>query len=244
MLKLFYSFLFFMICINVNAQDIEVIYNEDFIYAVPGTEIIFDMKIVNISAQEQTVFLVRTRNELPPGLDWSSSLCFGENCYAPSVDSVTTNGIFPFPPPLQPQDTIDASVHVFTQNNVGTAYVQVQIGALSNPDVRDTLNFIATTDPTMDVNEESYLSSFYLAQNYPNPFNPATRISYKIGEPGLVQMKVYNVLGVEVARLINEYKNSGEYSIDFDASSLSSGVYFYTLSVNNFTQTRKMILEK
>jgi hypothetical protein len=57
-------------------------------------------------------------------------------------------------------------------------------------------------------------------------------------------LKVYNVLGVEVKSLVNEFEISGEYSIDFDASSLSSGVYFYTLSVNNFTQTRKMILEK
>ena len=81
MLKLFFPLLFLMISINVPAQDIEVIYNEEFIYAVPGTEIIFDMKIVNISVQEQTVFLVRTRNELPQGLNWSSSLCFGENCF-------------------------------------------------------------------------------------------------------------------------------------------------------------------
>ena len=127
---------------------------------------------------------------------------------------------------------------------MGTAYVQVQIGTLSNPEVRDTLNLIATTDPTMDVNEAGYLNSYYLSQNYPNPFNPATKISYKIGEPGFVRLKVYNVLGDEVKTLVNEFEISGEYSIDFDASLLSSGVYFYTLSVNNFTQTRKMILEK
>jgi Secretion system C-terminal sorting domain len=94
------------------------------------------------------------------------------------------------------------------------------------------------------MNENNYLNSYYLFQNYPNPFNPSTRISYYVGEPGLVQLKVYNILGVEAATLVNDYKNSGNYSVDFDAAKLSSGVYFYSLSVNNFTQTRKMILEK
>ena len=60
----------------------------------------------------------------------------------------------------------------------------------------------------------------------------------------MVQLKVFNVLGVEVANLVNEYKNAGDYSADFNALNLSSGVYFYSLSVNNFVQTRKMILEK
>ncbi|MEJ2104909.1 MAG: T9SS type A sorting domain-containing protein, partial [Ignavibacteriaceae bacterium] len=144
-----------------------------------------------------------------------------------------------------PGDTVETSLHFFTDmTSVATGYVQIQIGTLQHPEDRVILNLTGTTDPTLDVNEAGYLNSYYLAQNYPNPFNPATKISYKIDEPGFVQLKVYNVLGVEVKSLINEFKNSGEYSINFDASSLYSGVYFYTLSVNNFTQTRKMILEK
>jgi hypothetical protein len=94
------------------------------------------------------------------------------------------------------------------------------------------------------VNENNLLNTYYLFQNYPNPFNPSTRINYNVGEPGLVQLKVYNVLGVEVASLVNEFRNTGNYSVDFNAGIYSSGVYFYSLSVNNFTQTRKMILEK
>ena len=228
----------------VYAQNIQVINHDTFIYASPGTEIIFDVEIVNISSVEQTVFMVRTRNDLPVGLNWTSSLCFGENCYAPFIDSVATSGNLPDPPPMQPGDTLEASLHVGTQSNIGTAYLQIQIGTVINPEVRDTLDFIATTDPSLDVKEDLISRDYHLAQNYPNPFNPSTRINYNLVEPGLVQLKVYNILGVEVATLVNKYENSGNYSADFSASNLSSGVYFYSLSVNDFTQTRKMILEK
>jgi hypothetical protein len=146
---------------------------------------------------------------------------------------------------LEPGDTLFTSLHVFTDTtSIATANVQIQVGTFRNPEDRIVLDFTATTDPTVSVNEENILNSFYLYQNYPNPFNPSTRISYNVGEPGLVQLKVYNILGVEIATLVNKQKYSGNYSIDFNASELSSGVYFYSLSINNFTQTRKMILEK
>ena len=109
-----------LLSFNINAQELEVIYHETTIYEPPGTEIVFDIEVVNISALEQTVFMVRTLNNLPAGLGWTSSLCIGEICASSDVDSLaTTGGIFP--PPLQPGDTLKASVHVFTQNNVGTA---------------------------------------------------------------------------------------------------------------------------
>jgi len=227
---------------NINAQDLEVIYHETTIYQPPGIEIVFDIEIVNISAVPQTVFMVRTINDLPSGLGWTSSLCFGESCFAPSTDSVATTG-GPFPPP-QPGDTLLASVHVVTQNNVGTAYVQVQIGTLHNPSVRTTIDYAATTDPTVDVEEEFNLNDYELTQNYPNPFNPSTQINYNVGEGGFVNIKVYNILGIEVAALVNEYKPAGSYQVSFDGQDFSSGVYIYSLTVNNFTKTRKMILEK
>jgi len=233
-----------LLSFNINAQDLEVIYHETTIYHPPGmAELVFDIEIINISALEQTVFFVRTINDLPAGLGWASSLCFGISCYAPNVDSVATTGN-PYPPPMQPGDTLDASVHVFIQNNVGTAYIQVQIGTFRNPNVRDTIDFIATTDPSVNVEDEFNLSSYELAQNYPNPFNPSTQINYNVGEGGLVNLKVYNILGVEVATLVNEYKPAGSYQATFDGNDLSSGVYIYNLSVNNYTKTRKMILEK
>jgi hypothetical protein len=227
----------------VFAQDIQVITYGTTKYEPVGTqEIIFDFEVVNISLLEQVVFEVRTINNLPQ--DWTSSLCFGQNCFPPDMDSVATNPPFP-EPPLQPGDTLITSLHVVTdQASIATAYVQIQVGTFRHPEDRIILNFTATTDPAVSVNENNTLNTYYLFQNYPNPFNPSTKISYKVGEPGIVQLKVYNVLGVEVADLVNEYESAGNYSADFNALNLSSGVYFYSLTVNNFTQTRKMILEK
>lgn len=83
---------------------------------------------------------------------------------------------------------------------------------------------------------------FALHQNYPNPFNPSTKISYEIPERGHVTLKIYNALGVEVANPVNGVLEAGIHDVEFDASLLTSGVYFYTLSSGNFTQTKKMVL--
>ncbi|MBK7629300.1 MAG: T9SS type A sorting domain-containing protein [Ignavibacteriales bacterium] len=80
---------------------------------------------------------------------------------------------------------------------------------------------------------------FSLEQNYPNPFNPTTSIRYAISSMKNVQLIVYNVLGKEVAMLVNEVKPAGIYEIDFNAASLASGVYFYKLQAGNFVETKK-----
>jgi len=87
-------------------------------------------------------------------------------------------------------------------------------------------------------------TEFLLSQNYPNPFNPNTTIAYSIANPGLVSVKIFNILGEEVEQLVNEYKNTGSYSVNFDASKLSSGIYFYSLSSGSFVQMKKMIVLK
>jgi hypothetical protein len=87
---------------------------------------------------------------------------------------------------------------------------------------------------------------YELSQNYPNPFNPTTVINYSIPQDGEVSIKIYNILGVEVAELVNENKKAGKHTIEFSAEKyegkLGSGVYFYTLKSGSYTQTRKMIL--
>ena len=85
---------------------------------------------------------------------------------------------------------------------------------------------------------------FSLSQNYPNPFNPSTTISYKIAKQGLVNLTVYNILGKEVAMLVNEVQSPGKYDVEFNAKNLSSGIYFYKLSTDNFTATKKLTLMK
>lgn len=85
---------------------------------------------------------------------------------------------------------------------------------------------------------------YALSQNYPNPFNPTTKINFALPKSGLVTMKIYDILGKEVATLVNEVKNAGTYTVDFNASNLTSGVYFYKVSVNGFSEVKKMLLLK
>ena len=97
---------------------------------------------------------------------------------------------------------------------------------------------------SVDNNTNASPYQYKLSQNYPNPFNPGTRINYTIKEPGMVTLKVYNILGQEVATIVNEVKSAGSYHLNFDASKLSSGIYLYRLNANGFIQTKKMILIK
>ncbi len=85
-------------------------------------------------------------------------------------------------------------------------------------------------------------ASFKLEQNYPNPFNPFTNIRFTINKAGVVSLKVYDVLGNEIALLVNQYQPSGTYDISFDASHLSSGIYFYQLQTEDYKAVKKMIL--
>lgn len=88
------------------------------------------------------------------------------------------------------------------------------------------------------------ITEFELFQNFPNPFNPNTVISYQSPKDGFHSLKVFNTIGKEVAVLINEYRNAGKYEIDFDASELPAGVYFYQLIIGDYTKTLKMQLIK
>ena len=90
----------------------------------------------------------------------------------------------------------------------------------------------------------SHPNEYMLSQNYPNPFNPVTNIHYTLPASGSVTLIVYNAIGQEVLSLANEFKEAGSYEVSFDANDLNSGIYFYTLQANNFTQTKKMILLK
>jgi hypothetical protein len=85
---------------------------------------------------------------------------------------------------------------------------------------------------------------FLLSQNYPNPFNPSTKIKYSIPQTSNVVIKVYDILGNEIETLVNEEKLAGNYSVEFNAANLPSGVYFYRLIAGNFTSTKKMLLLK
>ena len=87
-------------------------------------------------------------------------------------------------------------------------------------------------------------SKYDLAQNYPNPFNPVTNLEFGIPDLGFVSLKIYDLLGKEVVTLVNEKLNPGTYRVEFDAGSLTSGVYFYRLTSGDFTDTKRMVLVK
>ena len=87
-------------------------------------------------------------------------------------------------------------------------------------------------------------TSYNLFQNYPNPFNPSTKIEYSIPEESFVQLKVYNLIGQEVATLVNQHQKAGTYRADFNAEGMQSGIYIARLTSNGFTQSVKMTLLK
>ena len=96
-----------------------------------------------------------------------------------------------------------------------------------------------------DVKESNFVpEKFSLEQNYPNPFNPSTTIKYSVAKPGMVRIAVYNALGQKIKDLVNEVKETGSYSIAFDASGISSGIYFYRIETQQFSEVKKMIVLK
>ena len=94
------------------------------------------------------------------------------------------------------------------------------------------------------VNDNNTPINFSLSQNYPNPFNPTTMISYSIPHSGYITLKVYNLLGEEIATLFEGFRKSGDYVANFNASGLASGIYLYRFSAENFTATKKFVLLK
>ncbi len=101
-----------------------------------------------------------------------------------------------------------------------------------------------TYSQTVEVTLNDAPKEFTLIQNYPNPFNPATSINYQLPLNGYVTLKVFDALGKEIVTLVNEVKEAGNYSVNFNAENLSSGLYFYQLTSGSFHQTRKMVLMK
>lgn len=127
---------------------------------------------------------------------------------------------------------------------------QAPNGAVSSYIYIDGAQIRDTSATSIDDELTTNPGEFYLAQNYPNPFNPNTTIRYaipllRVNERGVfTTLTIYDVLGNEVAKLVDEWKEAGNYSVNFNASKLSSGLYFYTLRAGNFSETKKLILMK
>ncbi len=122
-------------------------------------------------------------------------------------------------------------------NDMATGKVENKWSVMGDMDLVDVTGVTERTDLGVP-------NRYDLSQNYPNPFNPTTNIQFAIPKSGLVTMKVYNLLGQEVATLVNEQKNAGTYQVDFNAANLTSGVYFYSITAGNYSVTKKMLLLK
>lgn len=150
---------------------------------------------------------------------------------------------------------------VYFSSNNGAVWFQKNQGLAGNisdgPHVYSTDNFIfASNEGTssfrrdlseiININQISTVvpEGFSLSQNYPNPFNPATKINFSLPHKSRVSLKVFDITGKEIALLINEKLNSGTYEYSFNASSFSSGIYFYKLEAENFSETKRMMLLK
>src|SRR5260221_5810041 len=140
--------------------------------------------------------------------------------------------------------SLEAGVYDLYVYRTGYTYAMrnVTLGSVN----LDTINFYLDTLGFIGLHNisESVPKSFLLGQNYPNPFNPVTSIKFSMMKAGFVKLAIYNVLGQEIATLVNEDLKQGEYKYVFDAMDMPSGIYFYKLETGSFTETKKMILLK
>jgi len=140
------------------------------------------------------------------------------------------------------------SGHLFTIKTDSKGEVWICIGTDSGFEATTTLYYkqITLTFNALTGNDDKKinLNNYSLNQNYPNPFNNRTIIKYSLGSSSFVTLKIYNVLGNEVARLVNQFKTAGEYEVEFDAKDMSSGFYLYELRTNKYIETKKLLLLK
>jgi hypothetical protein len=197
----------------------------------------------NTSSVNQNFKLIRILNSLP-GPTWSSSLCAGGSCYPDYVDTVPPFGADPITMAPNQGDTLFIDVLGLTQ---GLGKIVMKCFVLSNPSVYIIDTFKVQLNYHTGVNQiGTTVENYRLEQNYPNPFNPSTNIEFSIPKREFVSLKIYNVLGEEIAVPVNDIINEGRYRYELNATALrlSSGLYYYRLQTGEFVQTRKMILAK
>jgi len=145
-------------------------------------------------------------------------------------------------------DTFKANIPAQPLNTKVYYYISATSNSsktVTKPFTAPSGNFRFTVmNPVAITNEPSVITNYNLEQNYPNPFNPMTSIRFSLAKSGLTTIKVYDVLGREIAELLNEVKESGTHFVNFDGSYLTSGIYFYKISSGNFSDTKKMLLVK
>lgn len=156
----------------------------------------------------------------------------------------------PFPtvaiPIVTRPDTVYIASGIWTVKDIIPS-VNVDLSAIGFPvsfSVPGNVRELTSPSVGITLNANSVPSEYSLSQNYPNPFNPSTRINFSVPQTGSVTLKIYNVLGTEVQTLVSEEKEKGSYEVEFNASGLSSGIYYCKMQSGNFSDTKQMVLLK
>ena len=203
----------------------------------------FDMEVINYTIPLNNTEIWSIRNQSPIGHPF--------HIHDVQFYILDRNGVAPVPSEagrkdvvfIKPQETVRfiTKFEDFADDEVPYMY---HCHMLTHED-QGMMGQFAVVSVTGVEDETSYSpSEFSLEQNYPNPFNPTTTIKYNLKDEVNVVLNVYNIIGEKVASLVNEKQSAGSYSINFDASNLSSGTYFYKLIAGNFVSVKKMLLLK
>jgi len=211
----------------------------DILHATPGEIIEYDFGAVGkeiverpSGVAEQISGTITLNNSVPVLFKPQAYIFQGENL----ITSV----------PVNADGTFSAEVYVSGEYELfvsapGYASKSIQASTTRGGTYNVNLDFYSFEE---NQSLASTVNTYTLSQNYPNPFNPTTNIAYALPVAGLVKVSVYDISGKEVANLVNSYQEVGNYSVQFNASTLSSGMYFYKLSVGEFTVTKRMMLVK
>ncbi len=226
--------------LKLGAQTISFIPRDTVVFGEAGSELIVYIDLTNNSNEPQTVFIVRSIENLPQ--NWTSSLCFAL-CFAPSVDSVVTNQTYGSSP-LQAGETREVSLHFFTTSKPGTGMVRLEAGTITDPNNRVIIEVEGSTISTSVEENDEKQFDFILHQNYPNPFNPSTIISYRLQKTGRVVIQIFDILGNEIKTLVDGIRSPGLHSVSFSSSDLPNGIYFYCAQAGDKVITKKMQIIK
>jgi hypothetical protein len=206
----------------------------------PGSDVVFDVTIRNISTSDITLSFVRRGGTVPAG--WESALCVGAACFPSSVDSIALSPAFGLNP-LSPGDSCAFSLHVYTTPLAGSGTVRVLIRSGRGDADTLGLQFTASTLQSAVISRDGQAAPGIVLSSYPNPFNPSTTISFSVPSTGRAVLRVYTILAEEAGTLFDGIVEAGRtYSAVFTANAMSSGVYICRLTAGGKTETRRMMM--
>ena len=212
------------------------------IYTLVDVEITID-SVLHPSVSDLEFYL--THNGITDTFIYQSS-CNGENFFNTTLSDMGANSISSGSAPYTGIYTPDQPLSMFAgMDPTGEWTLGIYDGMVGNTGQFKGWGLHLYFETPVDVNQESseIIQNFQLSQNYPNPFNPSTRISWQSPVGSWQTLKVYDVLGNEIVTLVDEYKPAGTYEVEFSAKGgYASGVYFYQLKINDFIETKKMVL--